>query len=71
MKNLAGELPEIIGTLLHVLSAFCGATICCAHGQYVYVEKRGANPPKNSQTCPANPIMDIEDQLDTQRISFS
>lgn len=37
--NQAGDLPEIIGTLLPVLPE--GATICCTQRQKVYVDKRG------------------------------
>ena len=47
--ELAGDLPEIMRTLLLVLS-IKGATICCAQGQNIYVEKRGANPPRCNQT---------------------
>ncbi len=36
----AGDLPEIIRTLLLVLF-IKGATICCAQGQNIYVDKRG------------------------------
>lgn len=27
-----------------------GATVCCAQGQNIYLEKRGANPPRCGQT---------------------
>lgn len=37
----AGDLPEMIGTLLPVLPK--GATICCTQRQKVYVDKRGKN----------------------------
>lgn len=37
----AGDLPEMIGTLLPVLPK--GATICCTRRQKVYVDKRGKN----------------------------
>ena len=47
--ELAGDLPEIIRTLLLVLF-IKGATICCAQGQIIYVDKRGANPPRCNQT---------------------
>ena len=42
-------LPEVIRTLLLVLT-IKGATICCAQGQNIYVEKRGADPPRCVQT---------------------
>lgn len=47
--ELAGDLPEVIRTLLLVLS-IKDATICCAQGQNIYVEKRGADPPRCNQT---------------------
>ena len=45
----AGDLPEVIRTLLLVLP-IKGATICCAQGQNIYVEKRGADSPRCNQT---------------------
>lgn len=47
--ELTGDLPEIIWTLLLVLSVK-DATICCTQGQNIYVEKRGENPPRYNQT---------------------
>lgn len=37
----AGDLPEMIGTLLPVLPK--GVAICCTRRQKVYVDKRGKN----------------------------
>ena len=45
----ATDLPEVIRTLLLVLT-IKGATICCAQGQNIYVDKRGADPPRCVQT---------------------
>lgn len=40
--ELPGDLPGIMRTLLLVQS-IKGAAICCAQGQIIYADKRGAN----------------------------
>lgn len=51
--ELTGDLPEIIWTLLLVLSVK-DATICCTQGQNIYVEKRGENPQGTIKLNPVN-----------------